>query len=323
MVNNRINKVAIVGATGHIGSHIVAELLKNARHEITAISRQGSKAKFPSGVKVAQVDYSKEESIIEALCGHDFLIISLSTSAAPETHPTICKAAVKAGIHWIMPNAYGMDINNVKFMEENVYGPVAKKAIEDVKAAGGSFINLACSFWYEWSLGAGLDCYGIDVAAKKAILFDDGTQKINTSTLTQCGRAVSALLNLPITKDNDKPALEDWKDNAFYVSSFLVSQRDMLDSVHRVLGDSDEEWEITSEPVEERVKTALQDMYKGNYMGWVRAMYTRFFHQNGDGNFESRHELANERLGLPKEDLDAATKWAVEKQLRDGFVYER
>ena len=95
-------------ATGHLGSHVVAELLKNGRHEITAISRQGSKATFPSGIKIAHVDYSKEESIVEALRGHDFLIVSLSSSAAPETHPTICKAAIKAGVHWIMPNAYGM-----------------------------------------------------------------------------------------------------------------------------------------------------------------------------------------------------------------------
>jgi hypothetical protein len=208
-------------------------------------------------------------------------------------------------------------------MKENVYGPVAQKAIEDVKAAGGNYIVLACSFWYEWSLGVGLDCYGIDAANKKAILFDDGTQKINTSTLTQCGRAVSNLLDLPVTKDNDKPALEDWKDNALYVSSFLVSQRDMLDSVHKALGDSDAEWSIKSEPVEERVNSALQDMYKGNYVGFIRAMYTNFFNQSGDGNFEARYELANDRLGLPKEDLDDATKWTVEKQLKDGFVYER
>ena len=95
-------------ASGHIGSHIVTELLKNGRHEITAVSRQGSKSKFPEGIKVAMVDYSKEETIVDALSGHDFLIISLVSSAAPEIHSTICNAAVKAGIRWIMPNAYGM-----------------------------------------------------------------------------------------------------------------------------------------------------------------------------------------------------------------------
>jgi hypothetical protein len=60
---------------------------------------------------------------------------------------------------------------------------VAKKATEDVNSAGGNYIMLTCGFWYEWSLCAGLDFYGIDVKDKKAVLFDDTTQKINTSNL--------------------------------------------------------------------------------------------------------------------------------------------
>lgn len=209
------------------------------------------------------------------------------------------------------------------FLKENVYGPVAQKAVADVKAAGGNYIVLACGFWYEWSLSSGLDAYGFDIANKKAILFDDGTQKINTSTLAQCGRAVSSLLDLPVTKTDGKPALEDWKDNSLLVSSFLVSQRDMLDSVHKALGDSDGEWSITSEPVEERVKSGLQDLYKGNHLGFVRAMYTHVFGKSVNENSPAGQEMANARLGLPKEDLDEVTKWTVEKQLKDGFVYER
>jgi hypothetical protein len=213
-------------------------------------------------------------------------------------------------------------MNNSNLLAENVYGPVAKKAIEDVKSAGGNYITLSCGFWYEWSLCAGLDYYGIDVKDKKAIFFDDGTQKINTSTLAQCGRAVASLLDLPITKEGDRPAVEDWKNNGLYVSSFLVSQRDMLDSVHNALGDSDKDWSITSEPSEERVNKALQEMYKGNFAGFLQAMYTRYFYKNGDGNFEAAQGLANERLGLPKENIDEVTKYAVEKKLKDGFLYE-
>ncbi len=41
-------------------------------------------------------------------------------------------------------------------------------------------------------------------------------------------------------------------------------------------------------------------------------MYARVFYPNGDGDFESSRGLANEVLGLPKEELDEATKGAVE-----------
>ncbi|KAK3303051.1 uncharacterized protein B0T15DRAFT_262294 [Chaetomium strumarium] len=321
MSSNRIKKVAIVGATGHVGSHIVSELLKNGRHEITALTRQGSNSKCPEGVKVAPVDYSKEETIVEALRGHDFLIISLSTSAPPDVHPTICSAAGKAGIQWIMPNAYGMDPKNDRLLNDNVYGKVVREAMSDVKSAGANYVILTCGFWYEWSLVAGTDFFGFDVKDKKAVLFDDGTQKISTSTLAQCGRAVAALLDLPVTKEGGKPALEDWKDNGLYVASFHVSQRDMLDSIHRAMGDSDSDWTIMYEPSEERTNKALDELKKGSFAGFAQAMYTRYFYKNGDGDFETMHGLANEKLGLPKEDLDAITKWTVDKKLKDGFVY--
>ncbi|KAJ4298943.1 hypothetical protein N0V90_004186 [Kalmusia sp. IMI 367209] len=331
MSNNRINKIAIVGATGHVGSHIVTELLKADRHEITAISRHDSKSTPPEGVKVARVDYSKEDEIVAALRGHDFLIISLGAQTAPEVHPAICNAATKAGVKWIMPNVWGMDPENTRLIEENVYGSIAKKGIAEAEAAGANYVVLACSFWYEWSVAAGLNFYGIDIKERKAVFFDDGNQKINTSTLQQCGRAVAALLRLPITKEDPaKPALEDWKNKPLYVSSFLVSQRDMLDSIHRALGTTDKDWEIASEPAVERTNKALAEMQKGNFAGFAQAMYTRFFYKTGDGpyakegdgNYEAVHGLANEALGLPKEDFDETNKWVVEKKLKDGFVYD-
>ncbi|KAF1966540.1 NAD(P)-binding protein [Bimuria novae-zelandiae CBS 107.79] len=313
-------------ATGHVGSHIVGELLKRGRHEVTAITHHGGTSKFPEGVKVAPVDYSKEDTIIETLRGHDFLIIILSNTTGPEVHPNICNSAVKAGIRWMMPNAYGMDPNNERLLNENVYGPVARKAFKDVKSVGGYYINPVCNFWYEYSLVAGLDLYGFDLKNKKAIFFDDGTEKINAATLAQCGRAVAALLDLPIKKDGDGPALENWKDNGLYVSSFLVSQRDMLDSIHRAMGDSDADWSITSEPAEaaeERVAKALEELQQGSFAGFAKAMYTRFFYKTGDGNYEAYHGLNSDKLGLSKEDLDKVTKFAVKKQLKEGRVYER
>lgn len=53
-------------------------------------------------------------------------------------------------------------------------------------------------------------------------------------------------------------------------------------------------------------------------MGFVTAMYTRIFYPNGDGDFESKRCLANEALGLEKEELDGATKNAVE-MLKSGW----
>ena len=42
------------------------------------------------------------------------------------------------------------------------------------------------------------------------------------------------------------------------------------------------------------------------------ASYARIFYPNGDGDFESKWGTSNKLLGLPKEDLDEATKRIVE-----------
>ena len=98
-----------------------------------------------------------------------------------------------------------------------------------------------------------------------------------------------------------------------YFSSFLVSQRDMLDSVQRVTGTTDRDWVIERVDAKKRVEEGLVGMKKGDYQGFVRAMYTRTFYKDEPVNFEAMRGLHNEVLGLSKEDLDTATKQAVEE----------
>jgi hypothetical protein len=295
----------------------VPELLNTGQHSITAISRHDSTATFPSGVQVVHVDYDKEESIVEALKGHDFLIITLGSRVAPTLHATIVNAGAKAGIQYIMPNVYGYDILNDQLNEDFVYGPVTRQSIKDVEASGADYIALCCGFWYEWSLPTGENFLGFDLDSKKVILFDDGNTKINSSTLTQCGRAVAALLSLPLKKETaDKPAIEDWKNRGLYVSSFLVSQRDILDSLHRNLGTSDSDWTIVYESSKERTEAALVELQKGNFLAFPKALYTRVFYPNGDGNYETSRGLDNAVLSLEKEDLVECTKIVLEIKAR-------
>lgn len=106
------------------------------------------------------------------------------------------------------------------------------------------WIALVCGFWYEFSLGGTRDRYGFDFHDRSIVFFDDGNAKINTSTWLQCGRGVASFLSLKLLPEdeNDKePAIENWANGAFYVSSFLVSQKDMFESVKRVTGTTEAE----------------------------------------------------------------------------------
>jgi hypothetical protein len=128
--------------------------------------------------------------------------------------------------------------------------------------------SLVCSFWYEWSLGVP-SLYGIDIAARKAIFYDEGETVINTSTWKLCGDAVAGIVSLPIEELEE----EKWKNKSFYVSSFRVSQRSMLDSVHRDLGTEDTEWGIEYQSSKQRYQDGLTDMQNGDFTGFARCKF--------------------------------------------------
>ncbi len=274
------------------------------------MTRADSQSTFPAGVKIAQVNYDDEASLISAFRGQQFLVITLSVRAPPDTHSKLVKAAAQAGVPYIMPNVYGSDPQNKALAEENLIGATYLKYITEVESLGASYISLTCGFWYEWSLALGEPWFGFDIKDRKVTLFDDGNTRISVSTWQQCGRALAALLSLP--ESGASPSISQWKNKTLYIASFRVSQRDMLDSLHRVLGTTDKDWNITHEPTAQRYKDGINEMQKGAMTGYAKAMYSRCFFPNGDGDHESSRGLANDLLGLPKEDLDEATKRTVE-----------
>lgn len=336
---NRIERVAIVGvssswpvhrshariltmrtqAGGQVGGHLAKALVKTGKHVITAITRKSSTNKMPEGVKAAPVDYDDESTLVEALRGQQFLIITMKSFAPKDSQSKLISAAAKAGVPWVMPNAYSPDIVGDAAAEETLVAPIVNAAIRAVEEAGvSSWVALICSYWYQWSFALKPDWFGFDLVEKKVTFFDDGKTLINTSTWEQCGRAVAGFLSLkelPEDEHDTEPSMSGWRNKPLYISSFLVSQRDILDSLHRVMGTSDADWEIEHEKSVDRYQRALGLMKDGYPMGWAMAMYVRTFYPGGHGNFEKRHGLANEVLGLPVEDLDEQTKIGVDMKL--------
>ncbi len=64
-----------------MGKHIVKELLKGGKHEVTAVTR--GEPELPNGVKVAKVSYDDPASLTTALEGQDVLIVSPLESFIP------------------------------------------------------------------------------------------------------------------------------------------------------------------------------------------------------------------------------------------------
>lgn len=96
-----------------------------------------------------------------------------------------------------------------------------------------------------------------------------------------------------------------------YVSSFTVSQKEMLESALRVTGTKANDWTITKKSSQERFANGLAAISRGDYAGYKK-LSTRLFFPDGCGNFEHSKGTSNSLLGLPNEDIDEATKMAIE-----------
>ncbi|KAJ4154111.1 hypothetical protein LMH87_010574 [Akanthomyces muscarius] len=316
---NRISKVAIIGAGGNVGKHMTEALLQTGKHTVTALTRIGSKSTLPEGVIKAPVDYSNEESLVNALKGQQFLIVSLSVLAGAAAEAIVMSAAGKAGVPWVMPTCYGTDIENKKLMDENMTGRGVFANIAAAEQNGLSWTTMNCSFWYEFSL-ASHNCYGIDIVNKSATLFGEGDMPICTSTWLQCGRAAAAFLSLKVLPEDEHDkdvTMSQWRNKPLFLKSFVASQRDMLDSVHKVLGTTDADWTIEKVNAQERYD-AGKKLLGGpeGHKGFAHCLYTRTFFKNGGGDFQDK--VVNKELGLPEEDMEEATKRAADMAFNAG-----
>lgn len=346
--NNRVEKVAIVGvsisfslihdaavlrlplirfsrktnattiqAGGTIGSYFTKHLVATGKHTITALARAGSKASLPEGVRRVEIDYTNEATLVEALQGQDALIITLGAFSGfdplqPERK--LIDAAAQAGVPYVMPNCYGPDPLNETLMRETGLGPFVSASKARIEELGVSkLLLLACGYWYEWSLvGDGAHRFGCSFEDRTMTFFDQGEEKITTTTWEQCGRALAALLSLKRlpedANDDGKSALAYWAGKqAVYISSFRVSQKDMFESAKRATGTTDADWKIEYVGSRERWEQSQEAMKQGDRKAYARIMYTRVFFPTGEGD-HTRLDWANKALGLPQEDLDEQTK---------------
>ena len=237
---------------------------------------------------------------MEALKGHEVLIITMGVTAPQDQQSKLIEAAAEADVPFILPNEWGGDGLNVEVANDTLLGPGRSAIRHQIEKLGKSWIAVVTGYWYEFSLSGGVERYGFDFENRKVVFVDDGEARIPTSTWPQVGRAVASVMN----------HLEKFKNNYVYIASFVINQREMLESVKRVSGTDD--WKVEHQNHKERYDSGISDLKQGNLEGFARAMYTRMFYPDGSGNYAEQRGLHNDMLGLPKEDLDEATKVALE-----------
>ncbi|GAW10985.1 hypothetical protein ANO14919_003230 [Xylariales sp. No.14919] len=294
--SKQTRNVALVGAKGTVGTHILSALLA-AGHKTSVLTRPGSSTDFPSTVTVHVGDYDDEEFILRGLDGQDVLILALGFNAYDAQIPLI-KAAAKVGVSYIVPCEFGSDPTHQKLNAEiqmmNVKAQY-RKLIEDLGVS--SWIGVVNNPWVEFSIRLGL--YGIDLKKRTAAFFDEGNVKANVTTLTRVGETLAALLALP------EAELSKHKNEFVYFSSFYASQRDILASAMRATGTTEKDWTVTSISTDKAIQDAREPV--ADPAARMMLLFALVFKEGYGGDYDSK-VVDYKKLGLAGEDLDSVIK---------------
>lgn len=292
-------KITIAG-TGNVGSQILSAVLAQGIHEVSVITRTESKSTFPEGVhKVHRGSYDDEAFLVAALQGQDVLVTPISW-AAVDTQVALFKAAAKAGVPYVLPAEFGSDQDNEKLRSQlgALLGPKDKYRALVEELGVSAWIGIITNPWIDFLVPM---FWPGNFKERTAVLYGEGDTKANFSTRADVGKGVAALLSLP------EAELAQYKNKYVHLSSFHVTQREVLESAMRATGTKEADWTIEKVDLEEQLKTASEEARKGNMMAAVTELIGNTFRPGYGGDYQ--HKVVDyDHLGVQTEKLDDVMK---------------
>ncbi|KAJ2896461.1 hypothetical protein MKZ38_005549 [Zalerion maritima] len=251
-----IKNVAVFGASGNFGVPITNALLA-AGHKVTAFSRPESTAAFPSSLPVVRVSYTAPD-LAPALAGQDAVVCVIGP-AGIASQVAITEAAVAAGVKRFIVNDYGWGPGFGSLPEFNEIGSgrqgmwdCAKENAQEHPAF--SWSGIAIGNPIDWALPR-FPTFGFDIASRKAIIYDKGTETWTGTTLEGIGQAVAGTLQ----------HLDETAGRTIKVRSIKVCQNELLAAFEEETG---EKWEVTGATTEELIERGRAKKQAGN-RGWI------------------------------------------------------
>jgi putative NADH-flavin reductase len=130
-------KIALIGASGNVGSRIAAEL-SGRGHEITAIARKAAKISALPGVKPTAVDIADTKALVPILKGHAAVISSVHfVDSDPDQ---LIRAVKAAGVprYLVVGGAGSLQVAPGKLLVDS---PDFPKEYEKETRAGVAFLD--------------------------------------------------------------------------------------------------------------------------------------------------------------------------------------
>ena len=301
-----IKYIVVLGATGNIGGPIIDSLLAHpAGYSVTAITRDKSKASFPSAVQVIESDFS-DDSLRSIFKDQDAIISSVP---APQLADQIryIDIAISYGVVRFVPSEFGMDTQKpdaVKWRSPRMADKAKVldylKSHED-KLTWTAFIT---GGFFDWALRrpGGL---GWDVPKGEVTIHDGGDVEWEATNVTRIGEAVAAALS---------PEYLDLSSNQIvYINSFTVTQNKMLAVLEKVTGKTFKVKQDTTQGMRDRAIEKLQ-MDPSDRAAAVEMATASVLGLGGINQYSKDREVWNEKLGLKEESLEETVRRALDER---------
>lgn len=298
MATPPIKTVLVLGATGNTAPTIIHALATHpSNFTVHATTRSKSKVALLPGseeVTIHETDYSPA-SLSSIFNGIDAIVSPLPATLASRQREFI-DLAIAAGVRRFLPSEFGVDSAHPNI--KNVLPIVSKKTeIVDYLKQNEDKISwsaIIVGSYFDWTFSRP-GWMGWDVPNGKAVVFDGGETEFEATNVVQIGRAIAAAL----APGN----IDKTKNQYVYINSFTLTQNKVLAVLEKVTG---QKFEVSTSTVGELYAENSKKVAEDPAAGMMLVQAALYGH-GGVSNF-SRYEggkgLWNERLGLPKEDLE-------------------
>ncbi len=133
---------------------------------------------------------------------------------------------------------------------------------------------------------------GYDIMRQKATIWDSGEIRFSVTTHPRVAASVVQVFS----------RVKETANKYLYISSFETSMNEILASLEKATGG--QKWEVTHVSSEEEIIHGREALLRGDFMGAGKLALAASFKGGLGADFASEETLANEMIGLPKEDLD-------------------
>ncbi|KAF5259324.1 hypothetical protein FOXYS1_10057 [Fusarium oxysporum] len=242
-------KVALLGK-GLLGSAVLEELVNNG-FTVTVMSRNPSGVKdLPSSVEVAQVDYSSQDSLVEALRGHDVAIATFG-SAAIMNQEQIIDASITAGVKRYIPADWGSLTTDPKARTLPINYPLIQVQEYLKKKADAGTLEYTI-----FSVGAFLDYvldfpFILDLRTQSIQLYDHGEHPFSSTSVHSIGKAISGALK----------AHEATKNRNLFIHDTVLTQAKVL-AIAKKYSPPGVQWTETRVDAQKELEQALENLKK-------------------------------------------------------------